>query len=133
MPPLILVIDDEEEMCRTLEKTLRQEGYEVISETSWQEGLCRIKTRAVDLVLLDVSIPEMDFLTLLTHLQKTSVPLLIMTDHNTSLAALEAVQKGAYDCLNKPFSASSLKAAVKHALPSGFYPRSREHIYRYIP
>jgi len=130
MPPLILIIDDEEGMCWTLEKTLNQEGYEVISETSWLEGLLRIRTGEIDLVLLDINILEMDALTVLEQIRKTSVPFLIMTDYNTIPVAAEAVQKGACGYLTKPFSISSLKMAVKNVLRLDIYPRSREHIYR---
>ena len=130
MPPLILIIDDEEGMCWTLEKTLNQEGYEVVSETSWLEGLLRIKAGEIDLILLDINIPEMDALTVLERIRKTGVPFLIMTDYNTIPVAVEAVQKGACGYLTKPFSVGSLKTAVENALRPDIYPRNREHIYR---
>lgn len=130
MPPLILIIDDEEGMCWTLEKTLSQEGYEVISETRWLEGLLRIRAGEIDLILLDINIPEMDALTVLERIRKTGIPLLLMTDYKTIPLAVEAVQKGARGYLTKPFSVSSLKTAVENVLRPDIYPRSREHIYR---
>ena len=132
MAPRILIIDDEEGMCWALERTLSQEGYETIPVTGWLEGLLTIRGEQIDLVLLDISIPDMDALTVLERIQKAKpdLPVLIMTGHKTIPVAVEAVQRGARGYLTKPFSINNLKMVVKKVLSADYYPLSREAIYR---
>ncbi|MCL6448187.1 MAG: response regulator [Armatimonadetes bacterium] len=119
-------------MCWALERTLNQEGYETVPVTGWLEGLLIIRGERIDLVLLDISIPDMDALTVLERIQKAKpdLPVLIMTGHKNVSVAVEAVQRGARGYLTKPFSINNLKTVVKKVLSSDYYPLSREAIYR---
>ncbi|PIU51362.1 hypothetical protein COS91_04875 [Candidatus Desantisbacteria bacterium CG07_land_8_20_14_0_80_39_15] len=96
----ILIVDDDEEVCRTLQKLLKLEGYEQIhTATSGKEALARIKVMKYDLIFLDVRMPEMNGVEILKEIRKydEKVPVAIMS---------------AYDFIKKPFDFDYLKASV---------------------
>ena len=116
--PLLLVVDDEESMRWFLEKTLRREGYDVISARDGPEAIVLAQNHPVDLVLADVRMPGMDGVALLRALRPThpGVPVLLMTAYGTVETAVDAMKEGAYDFVTKPLKRAHVVRIVRNAL-----------------
>jgi DNA-binding NtrC family response regulator len=119
--PLLLVVDDEESMRWFLEKTLRREGYDVLSARDGPEAIALAQANTVDLVLADVRMPGMDGVALMRALRPThpNVPVLLMTAYGTVEDALAAMKQGATDYVMKPFRVDAIRATVARALAGG--------------
>ncbi|MDB6133571.1 MAG: kdpE [Verrucomicrobiales bacterium] len=109
-----LVIDDEIQLRRLLKLALQSRGYEVFEAQSGTLGLSEAAFRKLDVILLDLGLPDMDGLEVLKRLREwTDTPVLILSvrDHeDTKVAALE---NGADDYVTKPFSTAELTARLK--------------------
>src|SRR5256885_3010506 len=101
----ILVADDEDSLRWVLEKGLRQAGYEVTSVKDGASALKAFEAEPFDLVFLDVRMPEVDGLEALGRLRaiRADATVVVMTAHGTMDTAIQAIQRGAYDYLAKPF------------------------------
>jgi DNA-binding NtrC family response regulator len=117
----ILVVDDEENLRRTLALILQREGYTVMTAASVMEARGCIQAGGFDLVFLDLKMPDASGLTLLPDLrsQYPDMPVLILTAHDKLEIALEAVRGGARDYLLKPIDPPILLARVKEVLAEG--------------
>ncbi len=117
----ILVVDDEENLRRTLALILQREGYSVMTAASVMEARGCIQAEAFDLVFLDLKLPDASGLTLLPEIcrQYPDMPVLILTAHDKLGVALEAVRGGAHDYLLKPIDPPVLLARVKEILAEG--------------
>ncbi len=115
----ILVVDDEEEMRRAIEETLRRKGYPTVSASNGKEALERIDRGGLRLVVTDVRMPEIDGMTVLREGRKRApgLPFLLVTAFGTVSEAVEAVKEGAVDYLLKPFSAEELLEKVRASRP----------------
>ncbi len=114
----ILVVDDEEQICRVIQKILSQEGYDVLTALGGEEALKHLKETFVDLILVDLKMPTMDGLELLrqgSRIQK-KLKSILLTAYGTVSSAREAMMLGVYDFLTKPFDNQLLKKVVKEAL-----------------
>lgn len=123
--PIILVIDDEVEICSFLKDLLSAEGYAVLTESDPERGLRLIGRMRPDLVILDLKMPEMDGIEVLRRIKKVdaTITVIIATGYGTMDSAKAAMRLGAYDYVTKPFDLAHLKALVKDALTyqiSGF-------------
>jgi DNA-binding NtrC family response regulator len=114
----ILIIDDEKLIRWTLEGVLRKEGYAVMSADSGEAGLKLVDEEAPDLILLDLRLPKMDGMEVLERVKeiKPDALVIILTAHGTVESAVEAMRKGAYDYLNKPFDVEETKLVIRKAL-----------------
>lgn len=114
----ILVIDDEPQTGMIFEKILREGGYRVVSETTGEEGLSRLKKGGIDLIFLDLRLPVMDGVETLRHIavDSSSTPVVIMTAYQTVSSAVECMKLGALDYLIKPLQAEQVKEVVQHIL-----------------
>lgn len=106
MPQKILLIDDDQFIREMYEEVLKNEGYEVETAIDGKEGLEKIMTGGYDLILLDVMLPYIDGLGILTQLQKdkpkkANGPIILLTNLAFDPAVKEALQKGATMCLYK--------------------------------
>ncbi len=115
---LILVVDDEENLRRTLALILQREGYSVETAGSVREARGCLDAAAYDLVFLDLKLPDASGLSLLPEMrsQYPDMPVLILTAHDKLGVALEAVRGGARDYLLKPIDPPVLLARVKEVL-----------------
>ncbi len=114
----ILVVDDEESICQSLQGILTDEGYEVRSAGSGEEALKVIEEDLPDLVLLDIWLPGMDGLEALKII-KTDYPQLqvvMMSGHGTIETAVKATKLGAFDFIEKPISLEKVVLLVNHAI-----------------
>jgi two-component system nitrogen regulation response regulator NtrX len=116
----VLVIDDEVAIRDSLRMTLEYEGYEFVGAATGQEGLALVERETPDLVVLDVKMPGMDGLEVLDRLRSMgeTVPVLVISGHGTISTAVEAVKKGAFDFIEKPFSSEKVLVSLRNALDS---------------
>jgi two-component system, NtrC family, nitrogen regulation response regulator NtrX len=116
----VLVIDDEVAIRDSLRMTLEYEGYEFVGAATGQEGLALVERETPDLVVLDVKMPGMDGLEVLDRLRSKgeTVPVLVISGHGTISTAVEAVKKGAFDFIEKPFSSEKVLVSLRNALDS---------------
>ncbi|UCE55673.1 MAG: sigma-54-dependent Fis family transcriptional regulator [Desulfobacterales bacterium] len=114
----ILIVDDEKNYLTILSAVLDEEGFEILTALSGQEALDIQKTSDVDLILTDMKMPEMDGIELLEHIKviDPDLPVVMMTAHGTVDKAVEAMQKGAYTYILKPFENERLILYVKKAI-----------------
>src|SRR5437899_3190973 len=105
MTARILVADDEDSLRWVLEKGLRQAGYEVVAVKDGTSALEAFEAEPFDVVFLDVRMPGVDGLTALGRLREIrgDACVVVMTAHGTMDTAIQAMQRGAYDYLGKPF------------------------------
>lgn len=101
----ILVVDDEEEILRTLKSYLGLCGFEVIVASSGAEAMNVINSQKVHIVLTDISMPGMDGLELLKKIRDLdfSIQVIMMTGFSTFNTTLLALESGAADYILKPF------------------------------
>ncbi|MGB8657594.1 MAG: sigma-54 dependent transcriptional regulator [Candidatus Zixiibacteriota bacterium] len=116
--PKILVVDDEESMCKFMEIMLKKEGYEVNTSQSSLSALERVKSEDYDLVIADLMMPEMNGLELLSRVKSmdSDLDFIVMTAFASVDSAIEALKKGALDYITKPFKVDEIKIAVKKSL-----------------
>jgi two-component system nitrogen regulation response regulator GlnG len=114
----ILIADDEKGLCWVLQKGLRQAGYRVTAVGDGDAVLREVRAEPFDLIFLDVRMPGMDGLTLLGQLRQLSpeAQVVIMTAHGTMETAIQAMQRGAYDYLVKPFDLDEVLLLAERAL-----------------
>ncbi len=114
----ILIVDDEKNYLTILSAVLEEEGFEVLTALSGQEALEVYKTSDLDLVVTDMKMPEMDGIELLENIKQLDpdLPVMMMTAHGTVDKAVEAMQKGAYTYILKPFDNERLTIYVNKAI-----------------
>ncbi|WP_031513505.1 sigma-54-dependent transcriptional regulator [Desulfofalx alkaliphila] len=118
MIPKILIIDDEEQMCKALKDAMEEEGYRVITATNGVDGIKLLKDKGPSLVLLDLVMPQMDGIEVLKVIKEIHphIPVIISTDYGTNETAMSAMKLGAFDYITKPFDKEELRMVVKNAL-----------------
>ena len=116
--PLILIADDEELIRRVLADTFRQVGYAVTTAASGDDAWRRLQTEAFALAFVDIRMPGLSGLDLLLRVQaaKIRTPIIIMTGQTTLTNAVEAIKRGAFDYLPKPFDLDEVRALTVRAL-----------------
>jgi len=114
----ILVVDDQRNMRVTTAIVLRQAGYDVSEAEGGAAALERIAAEPFDVVLTDLRMPNLDGMELLRTVQRSSpqTQVIVMTAYGTIESAVEAVRRGAYDYLAKPFQSEELRVRVEKAL-----------------
>jgi two-component system alkaline phosphatase synthesis response regulator PhoP len=113
----ILVIDDEQSIIDLVTAYLRQEGYEIHTAMDGPSGLKAARAFSPDLIVLDIMLPGMDGIELLTQLRRESdVYVIMLTAKSEETDKIVGLSVGADDYLTKPFSPRELVARVKAAL-----------------
>ncbi len=113
----ILLVDDDRLITGPLARSLRESGYEVLVAHDGRSGLELTRTRAPDLVLLDVMMPEMDgWETCKAIRAHSAVPILMLTALGEEIDRILGLELGADDYLPKPFSTRELKARIRALL-----------------
>jgi two-component system, NtrC family, response regulator PilR len=114
----ILVVDDEQSMCDFLSILLTGQGYSVQSTSNPKSALALIESgEDIDMVVTDLKMPEMDGLDLLLAIKKINPEIIVImiTAYSTTENAVEAMKRGAFDYLIKPFKVDEIKIIVKKA------------------
>ncbi|MCP4622510.1 MAG: sigma-54-dependent Fis family transcriptional regulator [bacterium] len=114
----ILIVDDEKNYLLILSAVLEDEGYEVLTALNGAKALEIHKTSDLDLILTDMKMPGMNGIELLENVKAidSDLPVIMMTAHGTVDKAVEAMQKGAYSYVLKPFDNDRLIIYVKKAV-----------------
>lgn len=113
----ILVIDDEALLVKGIRFNLQNEGYDVVTGTNGLEAVQLAHDPTIDLIILDVMMPEMDGFTACTMIREFSdVPIIFLTAKGDDMDKLMGFDHGADDYLTKPFNILELKARVKALL-----------------
>lgn len=126
----ILVIDDEPQIRRFLDISLRAQGYAVALAASGTDGLERLATDGADLVILDLGLPDRDGHEVLRELRGWSaVPVILLTVRAGENEKVSGLDAGANDYVTKPFGVQELMARVRALLRAQAAPAGMEPVY----
>jgi two-component system response regulator AtoC len=114
----ILVVDDEDHIRRVLELMLRRDGYDVAAASGGQEALDKFAAESFDMVFLDLRMPDLDGLTVLSRIRQAEPDqtVVMVTAYASVDTALNAMKQGAFDYIGKPFKEEEILAVVDKAL-----------------
>lgn len=120
MKPLILMVDDDNEMRYALGETLTRSGYSVEMASGAAEAIERFSAKRFDMVITDLKLGAADGIQLLSEIKRRSsgTPVVLITAYGTIDNAVQAMKLGAFDYLLKPFSIEALEDVVKRGLDS---------------
>lgn len=116
--PKVLIVDDEKNYLLVLEDLLCDEGYDVVTASSANEGFEIVQREAIDTVLSDIKMPGMSGIEFLEKILSVDpdMPVILMTAFAEVDQAVNAMKKGALDHIQKPFDNEDVKAAVKRGV-----------------
>jgi DNA-binding response OmpR family regulator len=113
----ILLVDDEESVQKLLTFPLEREGFRVVQARDGEEALTRFDENDVDLVILDIMLPQLDGLEVCRRLRaRSSVPIIMLTARDDELDKVVGLELGADDYITKPFSIGEFRSRVRAAL-----------------
>jgi two-component system nitrogen regulation response regulator NtrX len=114
----VLVVDDEKGILETLSSIIEDEGYDVITASSGEEGLKMFLKHTPDLILLDIWMPDMDGIETLKKIRSKNkdVSIIMISGHSNIDTAVQAIKLGAYDFLEKPLSLDKVLILISRAL-----------------
>lgn len=115
--PKVLVVDDEFSIRHMLKTVLEKAGYEVDLAEDGEVAMEKVKDDIYDIVLCDIKMPKLDGFSFLDELKKEKINLtvIMMTSFGSIDIAVQAIRKGAYDYISKPFSSDEVIIALKKA------------------
>jgi two-component system KDP operon response regulator KdpE len=115
--PLILLIDDEPQILRALRTILGANHFKILSATTGEQGLALAASQIPDLIILDLTLPDMDGITICEQIREwTKTPIIILSVRDSEKDKVAALDKGADDYLTKPFGIEELLARIRVAL-----------------
>ena len=132
--PHVVIIDDEQDLCVLLSLRLQHHGFRVSSARGSQEALQILERETVDAAILDVRLEDENGLDVLVEMQKRALdlPIVVLTAHGTIEVAVEAMKRGAYGFLTKPFDTPELLQKLHHAVERGRLRREVDGLRRLI-
>ncbi len=117
MKPLILIVEDDPQICRFLRATLAAEGYHYHEAITAEDGIAQANTRRPDLILLDLGLPDRDGLEVISRVRESSqVPIVVLSARGREDDKISALDLGADDYVAKPFGVGELLARIRAAL-----------------
>jgi len=121
----VLIIDDEEQLRESLQLVLADEGFDVFTAQSGEIALDLVEHQPADIILCDLRMPGVDGIELIPLLRRKlpGATLILMSAYGSEKLALEAIRRGAYDYIAKPFLPSELIFSIRKA-------QEREHLQR---
>src|SRR3972149_5776157 len=116
--PVILVVDDESDVCEMLVAILYGEGYVTDMANSGKDAIKKVKDGGVDFVLLDIMMTEMGGIETLQQIKaiRPGLPVVMITAYATLKTAQEAMSLGAYDYITKPFNLECVREVIKQGI-----------------
>ncbi len=113
----VLVVDDEQDIRDASERILNRAGFQALKASGGGEALDFLEKERIDIVLLDLKMPGMDGLEVLHRIRELSetIQVIVITGYATVETAIEAMKKGAYDFIPKPFEPDQLRIVVNRA------------------
>ncbi|HCT96318.1 response regulator transcription factor [Vagococcus sp.] len=114
----ILVVDDDKEIVELLSIYIKNEGYDVIKAYDGKEAMTKVITEPnIDLMILDIMMPEMDGMSVVKELRKESdIPIIMLTARTTDMDKIKGLVAGADDYVTKPFNPLEVMARAKSLL-----------------
>lgn len=121
----ILIIDDDDQLRKSFEKLLNEEGYTVLSAPSGELGLKKIEQSPPDVVVLDMKLPGMNGMEVYKKINEIDpkLPVIIMTAFGTTETAIETTKLGAFDYILKPFDVPDMLTTISQAMESARFMR----------
>jgi len=118
LPLQILIVDDEPAILRFLRTSLRAQGYQTIEAETGAQALTNLARNRVDVVVLDLGLPDLDGLEVLKRLRESgsSVPVVVLSSRADEPGKVKALDLGADDYVTKPFGMDELLARLRAAL-----------------
>jgi DNA-binding NtrC family response regulator len=113
----ILIIDDEENIRRYLERSLNKNGFDTYTAQYGKEGINILIQKHIDVILLDLNLPDIDGLEVLKEIKKLDAQsvVIIITAYGDISSAVEAIKLGAFDYMTKPFDFEDIKIVINTA------------------
>ncbi len=114
----VLIVDDEPNLRKILSAQLTRDGYDVLTAEDGEQGLLTLREHHIDLVITDLKMPKVDGMTLLRRAleEEPELPIVLITAHGTIDTAVEALKRGAFDFVTKPFDKDEVRQIVAKAL-----------------
>ncbi len=123
--PTILVVEDDDEARRALQRDLLARGYRVEEAADGATALARWDARRPDAILLDLGLPDMDGAAVIRHVRRESLtPILVISAREAEAVKVEALELGADDYVTKPFGTAELQARLRALLRRAAGPAS---------
>ncbi|HHE46814.1 MAG TPA: sigma-54-dependent Fis family transcriptional regulator [Bacteroidetes bacterium] len=115
----ILVVDDDKPVRDLLQELLDGEGHEVITAGNGRDALAEMKRHKPDLVFLDINMPEMSGLSVLSEMKRQSLdmPVIVITGYSTLDNAIQAIRSGAKEFITKPFDLPKIRILTRRYIP----------------
>jgi two-component system KDP operon response regulator KdpE len=127
----VLVVDDEPQIRRLLRASLIAQDYRVSEAETGQQALDLIAAEGPEIVILDLGLPDLDGLEVLTRIRAASrVPVVVLSSRSDERSKVQALELGADDYVTKPFGMAELLARLRTALRHGFQEKGEEPIFR---
>jgi DNA-binding NtrC family response regulator len=128
----VLIVEDDDLMRELMTKILAGEHYHIFQASSGEEALQLIQEQTIDLVLTDLRLAGMSGLQLLTEIRALDqeIVVIMMTAYASVETAVEAMRKGAYDYLTKPFINDEIRVMLRRALNQRHLSRENRHLKR---
>jgi two-component system KDP operon response regulator KdpE len=118
--PLILIIDDEPQILRALKTILIARHFDVVMASTGEEGLTLAASSEPDVIILDLSLPDMDGIQVCERIREWSrVPIIVLSVRESETDKVAVLDKGADDYLTKPFGIEELMARIRVAMRHG--------------
>jgi two-component system, OmpR family, KDP operon response regulator KdpE len=113
----VLIVEDEQEICRFLRSALGVEGYRVVEANTGARGVIDAGTHKPDLAIVDLGLPDMDGVNVIRQIRTWStIPIIVLSARTREQAKIEALDAGADDYVTKPFGVGELLARMRVAL-----------------
>jgi two-component system NtrC family response regulator len=127
-----LIVDDEKNYLLILEDLLVEEGYHVVTADNAEKALDVVAEYDLDVVITDMKMPGMDGMAFLDriHIQHPDLPVIMMTAYGSVEKAVEAMKKGAFDYILKPFKNQELKLTIRKAVDHHVLVRKNRYLTR---
>lgn len=118
---MILIIDDDRQLSTSFSKILTQEGYETAVAYSGRQGIEKAEQLQPDLIILDIRLPDMNGIKVfdMIHERFPKLPVIMITAFGNTETAIDAIQKGVYDFIYKPFDVPEMLDLVKKGIIAG--------------
>lgn len=126
----ILIVDDDEEICRNLSEVLKEDGYEVEYVTSGMEALDKVTKEKYDIVITDLVMPKISGMDVLSYIKRESpeTEVVMITAFGSIENAVEAMKRGASDYIEKPFKLNEIRTSIKRVLEEAKFKREHEKL-----
>lgn len=123
----VLVIEDDQQIRNFISYALKQEGFDCVCESTAQAGLSTLVANPVELILLDLGLPDFDGMEVIARVRGWSdIPIIVVSARDQDKEKAAALDAGADDYLTKPFSATELMARIRVSLRHLYRENSRQ-------